>query len=308
MVQIFVMSDLNIENMIKAGAHFGHETQRWNPRMKQYVYAEKGGIHIIDLQKTLFYTQKALSFLEKVTSKGGRVIFVGTKTQAVDIVKKAAEDCGQFYVTKRWLGGTLTNFQTIKASIDRMKKIQQMKEKFDLNRYSKKERGRIEKEYLKLDEYLHGIKDMKDVPAALFVIDIRKEKIAVAEARRLNIPVVAIVDTNCDPRSVDYPIPGNDDATRSIQFFINFAREACKAGTEKWEKEARYSKEVTSKKVTSKKSSNDKKDQSQEGPDVVTISRGRNFVAAGMAEDVEIKLEVAKESKEDTEDSSSTED
>lgn len=296
------MSNLSIETMIKAGVHFGHETQRWNPKMGRYVSTEKGGIHIINLDTTLSCTKKALKFLEDTTSQGGRIIFVGTKTQAVDIVKKSAEDCGQFYVTKRWLGGTLTNFQTIKIRVDRMKKIQQMKEKFDLDRYSKKERGRIEKEYLKLEEYLHGIKDMKDVPEALFVVDIRKEKIAVAEAVRLNIPVVAVVDTNCDPSKVTYPIPGNDDATRSIQFFVDLASEACKKGSEKWEKEVRHNKSVMSKKANLENNSNQ-----SDGLAIMTVTKGRSFVAAGMAEDVEIKLEVDKESEseEKTEDSSS---
>ena len=306
MIEKVLMPELNIETMIKAGVHFGHETQRWNPKMKPYVYTERGGIHIINLQKTLFYTKKALEFLEKVTSEGGRVIFVGTKTQAADTVKEGAESCDQFYVVKRWLGGTLTNFQTIKVSIDRMKKIQQMQEKFDLDRYSKKEKSRIEKEYLKLDSYLHGIKDMKDVPVALFVIDIRKEKIAVNEARRLKIPVVAIVDTNCDPQCVDFPIPGNDDATRSIQYFVDLVAEACKKGAETWEKEARYSRETAKKpKSPTKEDSNN-----TEGPAVVTISnKSRKLVAAGTAEDVEIKLEVDKESNtKEPEVSSSTED
>ena len=306
MIEKVLMPELNIENMIKAGVHFGHETQRWNPKMKPYVYTEKGGIHIINLQKTLFYTKKALEFLEKATSQGGRVIFVGTKTQAVDTVKEGAESCGQAYVVKRWLGGTLTNFQTIKVSIDRMKKIQQMKEKFDLDRYSKKERSRIEKEYVKLDSYLHGIKDMKDVPVALFVIDIRKEKIAVNEARRLNIPVVAIVDTNCDPHCVDFPIPGNDDATRSIQYFVDLVAEACKKGAKKWEKESRYSRETAKKPNSTKEGS----ESTEGGPAVVTISnKSRKLVAAGTAEDVEIELEIDKESdSKETEGSSSTED
>ena len=282
------MSELNLENMISAKVHFGHEAQKWNPKMRPYVYAERGGIHIINLQKTLFYAKKAMEFLESATAQGGRVVFVGTKHQATENIKKAAEDSGQFYVVKRWLGGTLTNFQTIKISIDRMKKIQQMKTRFDLDRYSRKERNKIEKEYEKLQEYLNGIKEMKDTPAALFIVDMKKERIAVSEARKLHIPVVALVDTNCDPSLVDYPIPGNDDAVQSIQLFSNLASEACQKGRAKWEKSHRESQGVADTAVASTEASS----QREEGPAVVTVSRSRKLVAAGTAEDVEIKLEL----------------
>ncbi|MCY4512282.1 MAG: 30S ribosomal protein S2 [Bdellovibrionales bacterium] len=282
------MSELNLQNMISAGVHFGHEAQKWNPKMKPYVYAERGGIHIINLQKTLFYAKKAMEFMEGVTAQGGRVIFVGTKPQATESIKKTAEDSGQFYVIKRWLGGTLTNFQTIKISIDRMKKIQQMKTRFDLDRYSRKERNKIEKEYEKLQEYLNGIKEMKDAPAALFVIDMKKERIAVSEARKLHIPVVALVDTNCDPSLVDYPIPGNDDAVRSIQLFSKLASEACQRGRAKWEKSLRTSQGISDTAMAQTETSS----QKEEGPAVVTVSRSRKLVAAGTAEDVEIKLEL----------------
>lgn len=291
------MSELDLQNMISAGVHFGHEAQKWNPKMKPYVYAERGGIHIIDLQKTLFYAKKALKFLEGVTAQGGRVVFVGTKPQATDSIKKAAEDSGQFYIIKRWLGGTLTNFQTIKISIDRMKKIQQMKTRFDLDRYSRKERNKIEKEYEKLQEYLNGIREMKDAPAALFVVDMKKERIAVSEARKLHIPVVALVDTNCDPSLVDYPIPGNDDAVRSIQLFSKLASEACQRGWTQWEKSLRESQGASDAAMAA---SAEASSQKEEGPAVVTVSRSRKLVAAGTAEDVEIKLEL-EESKDGTE-------
>lgn len=297
------MSELNLENMISAKVHFGHEAQKWNPKMRPYVYAERGGIHIINLQKTLFYAKKAMKFLESATAQGGRVVFVGTKHQATESIKKAAEDSGQFYIVKRWLGGTLTNFQTIKISIDRMKKIQQMKARFDLDRYSRKERNKIEKEYEKLQEYLNGIKEMKDTPAALFVIDMRKERIAVNEARKLHVPVVALVDTNCDPSLVDYPIPGNDDAVQSIQLFSNLASEACQKGRAKWEKSLRESQATMD---TTQVASTETSSQKEEGPAVVTVSRSRKLVAAGTAEDVEIKLELDA-SKEGSDEESSQE-
>ncbi len=284
---------LNIKNMITAGVHFGHEIQKWNPKMRPFVYTEQGGIHIIDLQKTLSYTEKALKFLEDITSQGGKVIFVGTKTQALGSTREAAEKSHQFYVNKRWLGGNLTNFSTIKVSIDRMKKIQQMKERFDLDRYSKKERNKIEKEYVKMEECFRGIKDMKDIPAALFVVDIKKEKIAISEANRLKIPIVAIVDTNCDPTLIDYPIPGNDDSTRSIKFFTELAGEACKRGWEKMEKNLQHGRAVSHKQEISEGQGS----QRVENPTVVKLNKSRTLVAAGMAEDKEIELELDSETK-----------
>ena len=287
------MQELNIQNLITAGVHFGHEIQKWNPKMKAFVYGEQGGIHIIDLQKTLFYTKKAMDFLEKKTSEGGRVIFVGTKTQALSNTKEAAELSGQFYVNKRWLGGTLTNFETLKVSIDRMKKIQKMKERFDLDRYSKKERSRIEKEYNKMEECFRGIRDMKDLPSVLFIVDIKKEKIALNEAKRLNIPVVALVDTNCDPSLVDFPIPANDDSVRSVQFFTQMAGTVCKKGWEKWEKS--FSEQQTINQKIDKHSS---KTSFIEGPTVINVNKNRKLVAAGTAEDMEIKMELEIESSD----------
>ena len=287
------MKELNIQNLITAGVHFGHEIQKWNPKMKAFVYGEQGGIHIIDLQKTLFYTKKAMDFLEKKTSEGGRVIFVGTKTQALSNTKEAAELSGQFYVNKRWLGGTLTNFETLKVSIDRMKKIQKMKERFDLDRYSKKERSRIEKEYNKMEECFRGIRDMKDLPSVLFIVDIKKEKIALNEAKRLNIPVVALVDTNCDPSLVDFPIPANDDSVRSVQFFTQMAGTVCKKGWEKWEKS--FSEQQTINQKIDKHSS---KTSFIEGPTVINVNKNRKLVAAGTAEDMEIKMELEIESSD----------
>lgn len=285
------MQDLNIQNLITAGAHFGHEVQRWNPKMKAFVYTEQDGIHIINLQKTLVYAKKAMEFLEKQTSQGLRVIFVGTKPQALASTKEAAEISHQFYVNKRWLGGTLTNFETLKVSIDRMKKIQKMKERFDLDHYSKKERSRIEKEYNKMEEYFCGIKDMKDVPSVLFIVDIKKERIALNEAIRLKIPVVALVDTNCDPSLVKFPIPANDDSVHSIKFFTQMAGEACKKGWEKWEQSLH-----TEQAISQKRERKSTKQVATEGPTVINLNKNRKLVAAGTAEDMEIKMELESES------------
>ena len=283
------MRDLSIQNLISAGAHFGHETKRWNPKMRDFVYREQGGIHIIDLQKTLSRTKKAMSFLEDISAKGGRILFVGTKPQALACSKAAAELSGQFYINKRWLGGTLTNFETLKVSIDRMKKIQKVRERFALDRYSKKEMSRIEKEYSKMEEFFRGIKDMKDMPSALFIVDIKKEKIALNEAKKLGIPVVALVDTNCDPGPVDYPIPANDDSARCIQFFAGLAGEACKKGCEQWETSLREKRELGQKKGKKLETR-----AAEAGPQVVSL-KSRKLVAAGAAEDMEIEMELEKE-------------
>lgn len=274
--------------------------------MKAFVYREQGGIHIIDLQKTLFYTKKAMDFLENLSSRGGQVIFVGTKPQALSYTKSAAELSKQFYVNKRWLGGTLTNFETLKVSIDRMKKIQKVKERFELDRYSKKEISRIEKEYNKMEEFFKGIKDMKTLPSALFIIDIRKERIALLEARKLNIPVVALVDTNCDPSLVDYPIPANDDSVRSIKYFSELAGLACKKGWDRWEKSIREKTNIKQK-MDNKPS---QKTEKEEGPQVISLNKSRRLVAAGTAEDMEIKLELEKEEpvKEEKEEGDSSKD
>ena len=282
------MTELSLQNLISAGAHFGHEIRRWNPKMKAFVFREQGGIHIIDLQKTLIWTKKAMDFLENACSKGGRVIFVGAKPQALAKTREAAEFSNQFYVNKRWLGGTLTNFETLKVSIDKMKKIQKVRERFELDRYSKKEISRIEKEYNKMEECFRGIKDMKDLPSALFIVDIKKENNALNEARKLNIPVVALVDTNCDPSLVDFPIPANDDSARSIKFFTRLAGTACKKGWDKWEKSLRETQAIQQKK--------DKLlNKTEQGPQVVSLNKNRKLVAAGTAEDMEIKMEIESE-------------
>ncbi|MCB0385257.1 MAG: 30S ribosomal protein S2, partial [Bdellovibrionales bacterium] len=233
------MANVTMKEMLDAGVHFGHQTQRWNPKMKPYVYTDRGGIHIIDLQKSVGLARRAAEFVKGVAANGGRMIFVGTKKQAVEPVREAAERCGQYFVTKRWLGGMLTNFQTIKSSIDRLKKIDRMREKGELDYFSKKERARIEKEYTRLVEFLDGIREMKDSPSAMFVVDLNKEHIAVKEAHRLGIPVVGIADTNVDPGEIEYPIPGNDDAIRSIKLFANLIADSFMEGAKLWEEKVR---------------------------------------------------------------------
>lgn len=287
------MANITIKQMLDAGVHFGHQTQRWNPKMKPYVYTDRGGIHIIDLQKSVNRAQAAADFVKSVASKGGKMIFVGTKKQAVEPVKEAAEKCGQFFVTKRWLGGTLTNFSTIKSSIDRLKKIDQMRSKGELDFFSKKERAKMEKEYNRLSEYLSGIRDMKDNPRIMFVVDIVKEHIAVAEAKRLGIPVVGIADTNSNPESVDYAIPGNDDAIRSIKLFSDLMAESFMQGAKKYKEDLKASVDKNEEAAAAEQQKPAEPQTSEEGgPAVVKVGRGRKLVAAGTAEDVEIELEL----------------
>lgn len=288
---------ITMKQMLDAGVHFGHQTQRWNPKMKPFVYTDRGGIHIIDLQKSVVHAKAAAEFVKKTAGNGASMIFVGTKKQAVEPITQAAEKAGQFYVTKRWLGGTLTNFQTVKSSIDRLKKIDQMREKGELEFFSKKERSKIEKEYVKLKEYLDGIRDMKEPPGLMFVVDLNKEHIAVAEARRLGIPVVGIADTNTDPEKIDFPIPGNDDAIRSIKLFANMVAEAFLEGQKDWEVKRRALAEEKQKEVEVAKEEAAAKPAAAtaDGPSVVKVSKGRKLVAAGLAEETEIQAEVEAE-------------
>ena len=289
------MAQVTIKEMLDAGVHFGHQTQRWNPKMKPYVYTDRGGIHIIDLQKTIAHAKHAAEFIKSVAAKGQRVVFVGTKKQAIEPVVEAADKCGQYHVTKRWLGGMLTNFSTIQASINRLRKIDQMREKGELEFFTKKERSRTEKEYTRLTDFLSGIREMKDMPGAVFVIDINKEHIAVAEARKLRIPVVAIVDTNTDPEIVDYPIPGNDDAIRSIKLFANLMADSYNEGAKDWEKEVKKmaAEAAKAEKEEAKKAKEaPAADEPTDGPEVVRVGKGRKLVAAGTADEVEIEMEL----------------
>jgi small subunit ribosomal protein S2 len=211
---------IGVKELLDAGVHFGHQTKRWNPKMKPFIFDARNGIHIIDLSKTLNQLDAACSFLATTVAKGGKVLFVGTKKQAQQAVKDTAKDCGQFFVTERWLGGTLTNFATIKRSIARLKQIEKMEADGSINVYVKQEQSVIRREAARLVKFFDGIRSMDKNPGAMFVVDIKREHNAVAEARRLKIPVVAIVDTNCDPDLVTYPIPGNDDAIRSVRVIL----------------------------------------------------------------------------------------
>ena len=211
------MAVVSMKQLLEAGVHFGHQTRRWNPKMAEYIYMERNGIYIIDLQKTVKKLEEAYSFVRSVSESGKSVLFVGTKKQAQDAVKEEAERVGQFYVNARWLGGMLTNFKTMRTRVDRMAQLKKMQEDGTFDMLPKKEVVKLLHEMEKLDKYLGGVKDMRKLPGALFVVDPRKEHNAISEARKLGIPIVAIVDTNCDPDEVDYVIPGNDDAIRSIR-------------------------------------------------------------------------------------------
>ena len=212
---------VTIKELLEAGVHFGHQTKRWDPKMKKYLFGERNGIYIIDLQKSLKKFQEAQAFLRDVAARGASVLFVGTKKQAVDTIQEEAARAGMYFVNRRWLGGTLTNFQTITKSISRLKLLEDMQATGKFEAFSKKEVLRLGREMEKLNNALMGIKGMEQLPSAVFVIDPKKERIAVQEARRLGIPVVAIVDTNCDPDEIDYPIPGNDDAIRAIRLITS---------------------------------------------------------------------------------------
>ena len=210
---------VTMKSLLESGVHFGHQVKRWDPRMKKYIFAERNGIHIIDLQKTMASIKEAYEAVRKVTSAGKSVLFVGTKKQAQQAIAKEAERCGMFYVNNRWLGGMLTNFTTIKKSLLRLKKLEKMEIDGTFENLTKKEIASIQKEKAKLEKNLGGIKEMKELPGILFIIDTHKEQIAVAEACRMGIPIVAVVDTNCNPEGINYPIPGNDDAIRAITLF-----------------------------------------------------------------------------------------
>ena len=224
-------SQITMKQLLEAGVHFGHQTKRWNPKMKPFIFGARNGIYIIDLQKTVQLARNAFRFISDVVARGGTVLFVGTKKQAQDAVTEEANRCAQFHVTNRWLGGTLTNFKTIKAGIDRLKTIEKMAEDGTFDRLPKKEVAALQHEQSKLQRNLGGIKEMARLPGALFIIDPKKEHIAVHEARRLGIPIVGLVDTNCDPEGIEYVIPGNDDAIRSIRLFAGKVADAAIEGS-----------------------------------------------------------------------------
>ena len=220
------MSSVSMKQLLEAGVHFGHQTRRWNPKMAKYIFTERNGIYIIDLQKTVKMLDTAYDFIRDVSAEGGEILFVGTKKQAQEAIKEEAERCGMHYVNARWLGGMLTIYRTIKTRIARLEQLNKMKEDGTFDLLPKKEVVQLEHEIEKLEKFIGGIKNMGELPKAIFVVDPRKEKIAVAEARNLGIPVVAIVDTNCDPDEIDYVIPGNDDAIRAVKLIAGAMADA----------------------------------------------------------------------------------
>jgi len=226
------MSSISMKELLEAGVHFGHQTKRWNPKMKPYIFGARNGIYIIDLQKTVRYFKSAYNFVKESAEQGNTVLFVGTKKQAQDSVAEEATRCGQYYVNQRWLGGMLTNFSTVKQSIERLKKLDAMFEDGTIEAYTKKEALKMDKEREKLEKVLGGIKNMNKLPGMMFVIDPKNEEIAVQEAKKLGIPVVAIVDTNCDPDMIDHVIPGNDDAIRAIRLLTAKIADAVQEGAD----------------------------------------------------------------------------
>ena len=228
---------VSMKQLLEAGVHFGHQTRRWNPKMARYIYGERNGIYIVDLQKTVKKIKEAGKFLRDLASAGEKVVFVGTKKQAKESIREEATRCGMFFVNQRWLGGTLTNFRTLRHSIDRLKELKQMRDDGSLENLTKKERAHQLKEIEKLENSVGGIQDMLDLPGCIFVVDTKKEHNAILEARKLGIPIVAIVDTNCDPDEVDYIIPGNDDAIRAVRLISGLMADACREGAQAYEQE-----------------------------------------------------------------------
>ncbi|MFO7246451.1 MAG: 30S ribosomal protein S2 [Thermaerobacter sp.] len=224
------MAVVTMKQLLEAGVHFGHQTRRWNPKMKPYIFTERNGIYIVDLQKTVRMLEQAYDFVRNLAFQGGKVLFVGTKKQAQETIAEEARRCGMYYVNQRWLGGMLTNFSTIRGRIERLLELEQMAESGYFERLPKKEVARLTKELEKLQKYLGGVRGMKERPDAIYVVDPRKEHIAVKEARRVGIPIIGIVDTNCDPEEIDYPIPGNDDAIRAVKLITGKIADAILEG------------------------------------------------------------------------------
>jgi small subunit ribosomal protein S2 len=212
---------VSVKQLLEAGAHFGHQTGHWNPRMKSYIYTQRNGIHIIDLEQTAALLNKACSYVKNLVSEGGNILFVGTKRQAQEAIEEEAKRCGMYFVNQRWLGGMLTNFTTIQSRIDYLVRLEDKRDRGELDHLTKKEKMKVEKEIARLNKLMGGFKEMINLPAALFIVDPTKEKIAIAEAKRVGVPVIAMVDTDCDPTHIDYPIPANDDAIKAIKLICN---------------------------------------------------------------------------------------
>ena len=264
---------INMKELLEAGVHFGHQTRRWNPKMKPYIFGSRNGIHIVDLQKTVNLFGTAYDFIVRTVADGYSVLFVGTKKQAHDSIIEESERCGMFYVVNRWLGGTLTNFQTIRKSVARLKELEAMKNDGSIHRYTKKEALKMEKELVKLERNLGGIKDMDELPGAVFIVDPKKEGIAVKETRKLGIPLVAIADTNCDPDDIDYIIPGNDDAIRAIRLICSKIANACIEGHGLAEERLRAEAEQAKEAETKKPEEAAPAEEGQEGPEVIFVSK-----------------------------------
>lgn len=265
---------INMKELLEAGVHFGHQTRRWNPKMKPYIFGARNGIHIIDLQKTVSLFATVNDFLVNTVADGYSVLFVGTKKQGHESIVEESERCGMFYVVNRWLGGTLTNFQTIRKSVGRLKELESMKNDGTLSRYTKKEALKMEKELVKLEKVLGGIKDMDELPGAVFIVDPKKENIAVREARKLAIPVIAIADTNCDPDEIDYIIPGNDDAIRAIRLICSKIADACIEGHDLAEERLRAESQLSEEKEAEGEEVVTPSEASEEGgPEVVVVSK-----------------------------------
>lgn len=226
------MAVISMKQLLEAGVHFGHQTRRWNPKMSRFIFTERNGIYIIDLQKTVHKVDEAYNFVKSVAADGKDILFVGTKKQAQEAIKDEALRCGMFYVNERWLGGMLTNFKTIQTRIRRLRELEKMQEDGTFDKLPKKEVAMLNNEMEKLERFLGGIKDMKRQPGAMFIVDPKKERIAVAEAKRLGIPIIAIVDTNCDPDEIDFPIPGNDDAIRAVRLLTGKMADAVIEGNQ----------------------------------------------------------------------------
>ena len=280
------MPAVTMKELLEAGVHFGHQTRRWNPKMKPYIYGARNGIYIIDLQQTVKMFDEVYQFIVRTVSQGEEVLFVGTKRQAQATIEEQAQRCGMPYVNHRWLGGTLTNFKVIRTSVERLKKIEEMAAEGKLDLLPKKEVLRVQREYAKLERNVGGIKNMERLPGALFVVDPNHEEIAVREARKMGIPVVAIVDTNCDPDMIDYIIPGNDDAIKAIRLFTTKIADACIEGREMHQKLLRVEPEVAAGATVADVSVEGKRPR---------VERLKDLVAEELGEEIEEEAEEAEE-------------
>jgi len=263
------MSEITMKQLLESGVHFGHQTNRWNPKMKPYIYGARSGIYIIDLQKTMVRFQEAEKYVRELARAGKKILFVATKKQAQELVAEEATRCGMYYINQRWLGGTLTNFTTIRKSIARLHELEKMDEENQFDLLHKKEALRMRREIAKLNKFFRGIKHMKDLPDALFIVDTRKEKIAQAEGKKLGIKILAMIDTNSDPEGVDFPIPANDDAMRSIKLFTSRIADVCLEGQEM--NRASQAKKDADKKDADKKEA-DKKAAPSDKPEPVAVA------------------------------------